>query len=275
MTSTAKTYGLRHGVIYKASPRALSPWASRVDDHNQYNQNYGQFVMLTVPDDDDGRFAGQTWMIDTYHFDIQGVKAREGLSREDCLIAQVAERDFVSSWTIGHLRGSCYYNASVRLDESNARLFTEVCDLREWAYVSEDDADDYDADDIIQGIHLYCEHGYSSGRGGDIGISLRRKGAEKSPARQALAMRGRMRRERPEYGGRGYLYRAKGLEQFACEHRDDGAVLDILAKEMPEIAFACHVRDEWNGLRGDFDRDQMRLFDYDDDGSIMVPGDGE
>lgn len=269
------TFGLRHGVIYEASPRSLSPWARNVNDRNQYDQNYGQFVMLTVPDDDDGYFAGQSWMIDTYHFDIPGVRTREGLNREDSLIAQVAERDFVSSWTIGHLKGNCYYNACVRLDERNAGLFTEVCDLRDYAYVSDEDAADYEEDDLVHGIHLYREHGYFRFHG-DCGVILRRKGAEKSPVRQAQAMRSRMRRERPRYDGWSYLYRAEELERFAYEHQDREDVLAVLALETPEIEFGRRVRDEWHEFCDDFDRnrshDQMRLFSYDDEGNVVVGG---
>ena len=268
--SSETTFGLRHGVLYKASPRALSPWARNINDLNSYEQNYGQFVMLTVPEDDDGNLAGQSWMIDTYHFDIPGLHVREGETRNDALIRMVAERDFVSSHAIWCYKGICYYNACVRLNERNAELFTEVCDLREWEYVSEDVAPDYAEEDIIRGVHLYREHGYSYGRGGDIGITLRRKGATKSPVRQAQAIRGRMRYERPSYNGWSYLREAEELERFAYEHRDNADVLAILNREIPEIAFSRRVRDEWNELLGGTDRDQMSLFSYDDEGNIVV-----
>lgn len=271
---TDTTFGLRHGVLYEASPRALSTWARNVNDRNPYEQNYGQFVLLTVPDDDEGNLAGQSWMIDTYHFDIPGLQIREGETRDDALVRMVAERDFVSSGAIWHYKGNCYYNACVRLNERNAGLFTEICDLRDWQSVPDDVAPDYAEEDVIHGIHLYREHGYRFGHGGDVGISLRRRGSKKAPVRQAKAMRSRMRYERPDYRGWCYLRRAEELERFAWQHRDDREVLGILAREEPEIAFARRVRDEWRELRGDVASGQMRLFSYDDEGAV-VTGDGQ
>ena len=265
-----KFFGLRHGVLYEASPRLLSPWALRVNPDNQYDQNYGQFVMLTVPEDDTGYFSGQTWMVDTYHFDIPGVKVKEGQHRHDAIIEKAAKRDFVPSATIGYLRGNCYYNACVQLDESNVDLFTEVCDLREWQYVSDDDAPDYPMDDLIHGVHLYREQGYAWGSG-DIGITLRRKESEQSPVRQARAIVSKMERERPQYNGWSYLRWAEELEKFVYEHRNDEQVAEILQSKEREIAFVRRVRDDWHDEFYDsWSRDQMRLFSFDDDGNILV-----
>lgn len=264
------TFGLRHGVLYEASPRALSPWASRINDQRPHDQNYGQFVMLTVPDDDGGYFAGQSWMIDTYHFDIPGVRVQTGETHNEAIVRQASERDFVSSWTIGHLKGNCYYNACVRLNEQNAGLFTEICDLREWTYVSDKDAPDYNEDDLRHSIHLYREHGYSIGHG-DWGVTLLRKGAKKSPVRQAKAIVSKMGYERPRYDGWSYIRLAEELEKFAYEHRDDQRIVDILMSKEREVAFARRVADEWHDeFCSSFDCDQMRLFSYDDEGNIMI-----
>ena len=265
---TESTFGIRHGVLYEASPRDLAPWAARINYNSPHEQNYGQFVMVTVPDDDPGSFAGQSWMIDTYHFTSPGLRTRPGQSRADAVIQQAAERDFVSSQAVWEFKGNCYYNACVRLNAENARLFREVCDLSEWVHVSDEEAADYNRDDIIDGVHLYREHGYVVGCG-DIGICLRRKGAEKSPVRQAMALRSRLRQEIPSYNGWGYLMRAEELERFAYEHRDNETVLGILFREADEIAFARKVRDEWSGLHPYPGSDQMHLFDYDDEGDVI------
>ena len=259
-------FGIRHGVLYEAYPSSVS---SNTNPQRQYDQNYGQFLMVSVPEDDEGKFAGQHWMIDTYHFTSPSVCVREGQTRGEAIVEQAATREFVSSGALWSLKGNCYYNASVRLTEDNAGLFSEVCDLREWEPVSESEAPDYDVADIRHGIHLYQEQGYSWGRG-DIGITLRRKGAPKSLVRQAKAIVARMERERPYYMAFSYDREAADLEKFAYGHRDNRAVMAVLEGKVEEIGFVRDTARAWRELVGRVSSYQMSLFSFDEEGNIMV-----
>lgn len=276
MTDTSSTYGIRHGVIYTACPSDLVSWGARVDGMNSYKQNYGQYVMVTVPDDDEGELAGQSWMIDTYHFGpCQSVPVSRSDDRENYHIEQAANRETMSSSSVLHYKWDCYYNACVPLTAGNAPLFKELVDLHGMCFVSEDEAADYETTDIVVGVHLFREHGYNSRLGGDIGITVRRKGAEKSPVRQALALASKASRERPSYVAGSYHVAARRLAEFAYGHRDDERVLRIYERHLPEIEFAERVCEEHRAMSVAYgfsrDRcDQMSLFDIDEDGNIEI-----
>lgn len=234
-------------------------------------------MMLSVPADDKGKFAGQSWMIDTYHFSNPHVIYELGRYQyyADAVIEEFAARDFVSSSTIFFLQEDCFYNACVRLNEQNAKLFTEVCDLREWVYVFDDDISDYDEGDLCRGIHLYRDQGHYSWGLGYCGITLRRKSAEKDPIRYASTIIDKMSRELPRYDSLPYKMLAKQLESLAHKHRDDKRVASIFASKEREIEFFRRVASEWDELRREIHHpDQMSLSSYDGEGRIESVGDG-
>lgn len=279
MTTTSMehtVFGLRHGVLYTANPRKLVPWGAHVNNFNAYDQNYGQFVMVSVPEDDEGPFAGQSWMIDTYHFKTPSLPAGHKGNRHDGYIEHAAKRDFVTSSAIWSYKGDCYYNACVRLTEGNAHLFEERMDLREWCYVDDEKAKDYDADDVLWSLHLFKEHGYSFSYG-DEGITVRRKSAQKSPLRQAQAIRSRMGNERSNYDGYSYKREASDLERFAFEHRDDERILRIYEEVREDIEFVRRVADEYREMRYRCwpAPHQLSLFAFDDDGQIVLAASDE
>lgn len=266
----SETYGIRHGVLYTTNPRNLVPWGAHVNPVNAYDQNYGQFVMVTVPEDDDGPFAGQSWMIDTYHFKDKSLPAGYEGNRHDGYIKKAAERDFVTSSAIWSYKGDCYYNACVQLTEDNAHLFEERLELSEWCYVDDETAKDYAEDDVRTKLKLFREHGFHW-HFGDCGISVRRKSAEKSAVCQARAIRSRFRNERPYYGS--YVREADDLERFAFEHRDNEEVVRIYEEEEEEIAFGRRVAAKYRKMRcARFPSfpGQGRLFDIDEEGNIVV-----
>lgn len=240
----AETYGLRYGVLYEASPRELSVWARNVNPQNSYDQNYGLFLMVSVPADDEGPFAGQTWMIDTYHISRTGTPGGWKGPRDDAYIKQAAERDLVPSGAVGHWQWDCYYNACVQLSASNAHRFREVADLREWQFVADREVADYREEDVIRNVMLFREHGYPGG------ICIRRRGAEKDAVRQARAMLNRVAYEMPSWSAYGAEHEMAALERFAFDHRDEPAVIDAYEQARPKMELVAGMEAARRRLTG-------------------------
>lgn len=272
----SKTFGLRPGVIYEANPSDLSPWARKINYSRPYDQNYGEFLMVVVPDDDPGSYAGQVWMIDTYHMSSPAVPQGPG-TRDEKVVAMRAGMESASSSAVHAWRWDCYYDSCVRLTEQNAKFFTELCDLSQFRPAKDGELGDYDPEDTVMGVHLYREHGYRYDSG-DRGINLVRRDAAKRPQRQATNIESQLRSEFPSYSAFGVRTAAAKLEQFALENRDCPEVLDVLERNRWRIEFALRVEQEWRDAQrgGSHLRsvDQM-AFDIDEAGIMAVPSDEE
>jgi hypothetical protein len=171
--------GFRAGVLYKANPAALAPYARNVGA-DAYDQAYGWFVCVSVPEGEPGKYAGKRWMVDTYH-----IKRPDGFSRNrkklnDMYIRSAAERDEVSHAFMREAEFGCYRSDCVVLDERTAPLFSEVCDLADMEYIAYDEACEYDEADVVMGVPLFREHGWGAGSSiGSVGICMVRSGAGK------------------------------------------------------------------------------------------------
>lgn len=171
------TFGLRHGTLYEADARTLAPWARHVEETGPTPQSYGLFVLVTVPDDDPGRHAGEAWMVDTWDIDrpVSSPLAHDGRGTwSERYVELAAGRRDVQSATIDRWVGRGDYNACVRLEAGNAGLFRKVMDIAEWGVIDADEARDYDGQDVIHGIRLFREQGYDWERG-DVGVAMVRR----------------------------------------------------------------------------------------------------
>ena len=178
-----ETFGIKYGTVYVAKPGqwwVLCRHMKHVNWNNTRDQNYGQFVLVTVPSDDGGIYAGQSWMVDTYDIERPG-KLETDSSFEAAYLRDARERRFVTSWWLGAVLNKCYYCACFKLTEDTAALIEEGCDLHEYDLIpSGENASDYENEDIVGGVRLFREHAYGTG-----GAAYVRKGAARSLAKMA------------------------------------------------------------------------------------------
>jgi hypothetical protein len=218
------TFGLRHGVLYEADPRALiGIEPSHIDSQHPYNQAYGQYLMVTVHDEENpGKLEGRHFMLDTYLID----KTEYYAPTMDGRIEKISEIAYVSSWYFNRMAYSCYWRSVAELTESSAPLFTPICDLREMRQLTYREQGHFDPADCVGPVHLARELGFSWDFG-DIGINLVRKDADTVAHLKADALAREMLRSGGLIPHDMSALSIRVFEEFVIEHRDDPKVLDV------------------------------------------------
>ena len=115
---------------------------------------------------------GNVWMQDTHQL-------RSGSYKDGSLTLGAMERIFnlkdpnKGHWAIYTSRGDWYHTGNEKIiSEEMLDDYELICDLHEYRPLNKyEDYRDYDTQDVLHGIHLYQEHGYSWDHG-DIGVTL-------------------------------------------------------------------------------------------------------
>ena len=253
--------GIKPHTLYKAHIPDLTYYASKINPNYPSEQNYGQFLRVTV-DEEGSKLHGQTWMIDTYH--ISCLNWPVG-GKTDKSIEGLISMNTISEWGLCKLKGDCYYNASVELTENTAKYFTEFCDLTEVEPLSYRKAQYYNEEDIFYNVHLYFEHGYSF-YSGDIGVTLIRKNAQENYERKLNTLAKEAIDACDSYGTYdNFSYTVKDFEKLAFEHRDNPRILDLWQKVSNAYQTALKVKEIRNNDKINQCYDQMVLPGFEDE----------
>ena len=143
---------------------------------NQLFEN-DQCYLWAVPIMDD---KGNLWMQDTYQLPYPS--SLNGKSKTDAAIDDVCSfGPGYNGWVVKRAIGDYYYKNQRKIEsEDNLDRFEFVADLHDYRGLKTgEDYRDYKSEDLIRGVQLYFEHGYSWNYG-PAGVILVRKGAEKN-----------------------------------------------------------------------------------------------
>lgn len=145
--------------------------------HNYWDndQSYG----LAVPIVDD---KGNLYMQDTYQ--IQSPFVEQGETKFDACVRRMVEfGDGEHYGALNHTRYNFYHkNQAIITSKDGLNRYELIADLRNYHASRGDEWKDYEPEDIIHGVKLYFEHGYSWDYG-TVGITVIRKDAVKSSVR--------------------------------------------------------------------------------------------
>ena len=124
---------------------------------------------------------GNLWMQDTYQIQRPSMKPEEDTVTDSQIRVMINYGDGEHSWCLNRARGNYYYkNQAMITSEDELNRYELVADLRDYRGLKKgEDYRDYKDEDVIHGIKLFFEHGYSWTYG-NIGVHLVRKGAKKS-----------------------------------------------------------------------------------------------
>lgn len=139
-----------------------------------------QCYLWAVPIMDD---KGNLWMQDTYQ--LKPPFHLNGKSKTDAAIDDVCSfGPGYNGWVVKHARGNYYYKNQMEImNDNDLDHFEFVADLHDYRGLkSGEDYLDYKNEDIISGVKLYNEHGYSWHYGA-VGVKLVRKDARKNNMR--------------------------------------------------------------------------------------------
>ena len=123
------------------------------------------------------RKDGTIWMQDTHQ--IRSPSMRKGQAKTEAAIERILKfKDpDIGDGVIRYSIGQWYHTGNEKVDDENIDDYELICDLNEYRpFESGEDYRDFDENDVVHGIHLYNEHGYSWDFG-DIGVKLVRKDA--------------------------------------------------------------------------------------------------
>lgn len=143
---------------------------------NQLFEN-NQCYLWAVPIMDD---KGNLWMQDTYQLPYPS--SLNGKSKTDAAIDDVCSfGPGYSGWVVKRAIGNYYYKNQRKIEsEDDLDHFEFVADLHDYRGLKAgEDYRDYKSEDLIRGVKLYFEHGYSWNYG-PVGVVLVRKDAEKN-----------------------------------------------------------------------------------------------
>lgn len=171
-----KRYGMvKDKIVFGGLYRPKSRTAYK-DGDKPYND---QMYMLCLPI---AREDGSVWMLDTYQ--IRRLSTKDGESLLDAIVNTFTS-DY-KGYELSHAMGLYYYRNYRKIEtEEDLSLFELVCDLRAMEELPYgDDPRMYNENDLIRGVKLYNEHGFSWTLG-SVGITLKRRDATKD-ARKVL-----------------------------------------------------------------------------------------
>ena len=143
---------------------------------NQLFEN-DQCYLWAVPIMDD---RGNLWMQDTYQLPYPS--SLNGKSKTDAAIDDVCSfGPGYSGWVVKRAIADYYYKNQKQIYfEDDLNSFEFVADLHDYRGLKTgEDYRDYKSEDLIRGVKLYFEHGYSWDYG-PVGVILVRKDAEKN-----------------------------------------------------------------------------------------------
>ena len=136
-----------------------------------------QCYLWAVPIMDD---KGNLWMQDTYQLPYPS--SLNGKSKTDAAIDDVCSfGPGYSGWVVKRAIGNYYYQNQRKIEsEDDLSRFEFVADLHDYRGLKTgEDYRDYKSEDLIHGVKLCFEHGYSWNYG-PVGVILVRKDAEKN-----------------------------------------------------------------------------------------------
>ena len=204
---------IKHGTIYKASPRDLVRWARKIDLRNSYNQAYGQYIRVEVTE---GEHAGESWMIDTWNIE------------DYCVNKLEYTRDLteIDSCGLASFRWNAYYNSCVQLLPENVDLFEELCDLHDFELLSkrsDTSASHYKPEDIVDGVWIAHEYKYPGG------ATLVRKGADVNIESKARVLFNNVKNEYIRHPvSFGFQYELQIFYKYAMKNRDAACIQNYL-----------------------------------------------
>lgn len=140
--------------------------------------NNGQSNRLCVPVVDE---KGKLWMQDTYQIQRPSLKEGEDNVTDAQINRMILYGDGEHSWCLKHARDNYYYKNQAMITSKNELARYElIADLRDYRNVkSGEDYRDYKDEDVLHGVKLFFEHGYSWTYG-NIGVHMIRKDAVKN-----------------------------------------------------------------------------------------------
>lgn len=148
-----------------------------------WNSNGGlndQCYYLAVPIMDDN---GDVWMQDTYQLSFPSMK--NGQTQTEAAIERLFEfGEGYKGWAVKNARYNYYYKNQMKItNSSQLENFELIADLHDYRpFKCGEDYRDYNDGDVLHGVKLYFEHGYSWNYGA-VGVKLVRKDAKKNPVR--------------------------------------------------------------------------------------------
>ena len=120
----------------------------------------------------DGSFG----MIDTYQISYQGgCREKEKYKCARDKIIKCATDPKIGDWTYYSSCENFYYKNHCKLNDNESK-FTYWFNVNDYEYATNDDSYKYKDDDVLHGVKLYFEHGYSW-HYGSVGIDLKKKNA--------------------------------------------------------------------------------------------------
>lgn len=125
--------------------------------------------------------SGNLWMQDTYQIQRPSMKPEEDTVTDAQIRVMINYGDGEHYWCLKHAHGT-FYNKNQKMITSEDELnrYELVADLRNYRGLKKgEDYRDYKDDDVVSGIKLFFEHGYSWTYG-NIGVHLVRKDAVKN-----------------------------------------------------------------------------------------------
>lgn len=188
---------------------------------------------------------GNLWMQDTYQLPYP--HGLNGRSNTDAAIDAVMKYGpGYNGWAVKRARGNYYYNNQRKIEsEDDLRGFELVADLRDYRGLNTgEDYRDYKSSDLIHGVKLYFEHGYSWNYG-PVGVILVRKDARKTPRCMLnRAIDDVMAELRTPHGAYGMAVSSltKAIEMCA----EDGSLDDKLHKKAYDALALSEKLDELN-----------------------------
>jgi len=144
-------------------------------NHNRWNDSSirnDQIYYQAVPAMDKD---GNVWMQDTHQLKYGSLKDGSATLGAMERIFNLKDPD-KGHWAIYTSRGDWYHTGNEKItSESMLNDYELICDLHDYRPLKKnEDYRDYDPQDVLHGIHLYQEHGYSWDYG-DIGVTLIKK----------------------------------------------------------------------------------------------------
>ena len=124
---------------------------------------------------------GNLWMQDTYQIQRPSMKPEDESVTDAQIRVMISYGDGKHSWCLNRARGNYYHkNQTMITSESELARYELIADLRDYRGLKKgEDYRDYKSDDVIGGIRLFFEHGYSWTYG-NIGVYVVRKDAVKN-----------------------------------------------------------------------------------------------
>ena len=124
---------------------------------------------------------GNLWMQDTYQIQRPSLKPEENTVTDAQIRKMIDYGDGEHSWCLNYARGNFYHkNQNMIVNEDELNKYELIADLRNYRGLKKgEDYRDYKDDDVVSGIKLFFEHGYSWAYG-NIGAFVVRKDARKN-----------------------------------------------------------------------------------------------